>query len=79
MAKEYEVKCPYCKNVRKMVLSDFLSSIMNTNGMRGTEEEKPKPPSPESANEENWIDLKSPCPNCSKRFSYNIVTGESRE
>lgn len=79
MAKEFEVKCPYCKDVRKMYLSDMLRSIATTTGMRGAEDEKPKPPSPESRDEANWIDLKSPCPKCSKKFSYNIVTGESRE
>lgn len=79
MAKEYEVKCPYCANVRKMVLSDLLGQLARTSGMRGVEDEKPTPPSPESLDEQNWIDLKDPCPSCRRKFSFNIVTGESRE
>ena len=79
MAKVYEVKCPYCGNTCKMMLSDLLGQIANTSGMRGGEEEKPKPPSPESLDEANWIDLKKPFPGCGHKFSFNIVTGESRE
>lgn len=80
MAKEYEVKCPYCMDIRKMVLSDLLGQLARTSGMRGVEDEKPTPPSPESLDEQNWIDLKkSPCPQCGHTFSFNIVTGESRE
>jgi phage FluMu protein Com len=79
MSKEYEVKCPYCKKIRRMVISDLLGSIATTNGMRGNGDEKPKPSSPESLNEEYWIDLKGPCPACKRKFSFNIVTGESRE
>ncbi len=77
MAKEYAVKCPYCKDIRKMKVSDLIGQMINTNGIRGVDE--PKPPSPESTNEDNWIDLKKPCPNCGHTFSFNYVTGESRE
>jgi hypothetical protein len=78
MAKEYEVKCPYCKDIRKIMFSDLLGQINIGSGMRGVEDEAP---SPESLNEENWIDLKDPCPNpnCRRKFSFNIITGESRE
>ena len=76
MAKEFEVKCPYCKHVRKMVLSDLLGDINIGNGMRGVED---KTPSSESLNEESWVDLNTPCPKCNRKFSFNIVTGESRE
>jgi hypothetical protein len=80
MAKEYEVKCPYCGNVRKMMFPDLIREITITDAaIRGVEEEKPKPPSPESLDEQNWIDLKTPCPVCRRRFSFNIVTGKSRE
>lgn len=83
MAKEFDLKCPYCGDVRKMKISDVLreslATITATAGMRGDEDEKPKPPSPESLDEENWIDLKPPCPECGHRFSLNIVTGETRE
>jgi hypothetical protein len=79
MAKEHQVKCPYCKDIRKMYLSDMLGSIATTTGMRGDEDTNPKKPSPESLDEQNWIDLKSPCSKCNRKFSYNIVTGESRE
>ena len=79
MPKEYRVRCPYCDNVRKMILSDMLGSMATTTGMRGTAEEKPELPSPESLDEENWIDLKNPCRICKHKFSFNIVSGESRE
>jgi hypothetical protein len=78
MAKVYEIKCPYCGNVRKMGFSDVLSLAANTTTMRG-EEEKPKQPSPESLDEANWIDFKTPFPGCGHKFSFNIITGESRE
>ncbi len=79
MSKEFMVRCPHCKNIQKMMLSDILGAIANTTGMRGSGEEKPKSSSPESVNEENWIDLKDPCRVCKHKFSLNIVTGESRE
>lgn len=80
MAKEYEVKCPYCKYVRKIMLTGFTGQIVNTNGVRSAEEkELSRQPSLESLNEENWIDLQNPCPRCGRKFSFNIVTEESRE
>lgn len=78
MAKVYDVKCPYCKTVTKMMLSDMLGSIADGPGIRGAEEE-PKPPYSESLDEQNWIDLKTPCSVCGHRFSFNIIAGESRE
>lgn len=80
MAKEYQIKCPFCGCVQKLTLSDMLGSIVNTVGMRGAKDEKVKPlSSEESLDEANWIDLKSPCTKCERKFSYNIITGESRE
>lgn len=83
MAKEFDLKCPYCGDVRKVKVSDVLKEAVAkgvaTSGVRGNEEVKPKPHSPESLDEENWVDLKSLCPECGHRFSLNMVTGETRE
>jgi len=76
MAKVFEIKCPHCGRVQKMRFSDILGFIANTNGMRGRENSNS--PLSQSLNEENWIDLKNPCPACRLTFSYNIATGESR-
>lgn len=79
MAKEYEVKCPYCKFAYVLLISHNLEAVAKTSGMRDVEEEQHKSSSPESLDENNWFDLGDPCPNCHRTFSYNIITGESRE
>lgn len=79
MAKEYEVKCPYCQNVRKMRISDLMGQLTEASGLRGADDKKTNSTSPESLNEANWIDFKKPCPNCGHTFSFNYVTGDSRE
>lgn len=84
MAKEYEVKCPYCKNVRKVVLAENLWESSVGIGMAMTYISKMLgkllfTTLRSFRAEENWIDLKNPCPNCNHTFSFNIVTGESRE
>jgi hypothetical protein len=79
MAKQYEVKCPHCQTVRTMSFSDLIAHLTDATGMRGPEENKSKQRSRDSIDEKNWIDLKKPCPFCQMTFSFNFVTGESRE
>ncbi len=88
MAKEYEINCPYCKHVRKIVFAETLLDVASGIGMAltpismaiwGFLGKMLLPKLVSASTERNWFDLKEPCPNCKRTFSFNIVTGESRE
>ena len=89
MAKTFEIVCPYCKGRRTMEFADSLLDVANTialgsapmtGGTIGKILVSKLFSKLFSANsEQNWFDLKEPCPNCKRTFSINIFTGESKE
>lgn len=92
MAKKYEVVCPYCKFRRTVTIAEHLPIAANGIGIGlspvldnlGTTilsfiAIKLTSKIISKSVEHNWFDLKEPCPKCKHTFSFNTVTGKSRE
>jgi hypothetical protein len=62
-----------------MRFSDLIGKLTSTIAMRDVENTIPEISSSENLDEANWIDLSTPCQICGHTFSFNYVTGESRE